>query len=227
MSSLLRPKIRCPDHNFHSISDFPPLLFALFPSDFQFSPLISALFTIPTCCLSGILDGVWGWGSPPSAECGALPLPVPTGLGSRGDIISVKKSVGRNRLLPQGLAVYASPENRRLFEEEKQNQEGQMEAIQTQSGERVSVWGCPILIPPPRSGPTLISALHTSTPAPHTDPLAPCQPPAPCWPLASYRPPRRIDPLPFTTPCPTDPAVPAELPPGGGHEEQRELGAEH
>lgn len=28
--------------------------------------------------------------------------------------------MGRNRLLPQGLAVYASPENRRLFEEEKQ-----------------------------------------------------------------------------------------------------------
>lgn len=49
-----------------------------------------------------------------------LPLAVPAGLGSRGDIVSVKKSVGRNRLLPQGLAVYASPENRRLFEEEKQ-----------------------------------------------------------------------------------------------------------
>ncbi|POI23542.1 hypothetical protein CIB84_012710, partial [Bambusicola thoracicus] len=45
---------------------------------------------------------------------------APQGLGSRGDIVSVKKSVGRNRLLPQGLAVYASPENCRLFEEEKQ-----------------------------------------------------------------------------------------------------------
>eukprot|EP00069_Balaena_mysticetus_P006397 bmy_18548T0 len=40
-------------------------------------------------------------------------------LGVRGDLVSVKKSVGRNRLLPQGLAVYASPENRKLFEEEK------------------------------------------------------------------------------------------------------------
>lgn len=57
---------------------------------------------------------------PPRAGCGVLPLAVPAGLGSRGDIVSVKKSVGRNRLLPQGLAVYASPENRRLFEEEKQ-----------------------------------------------------------------------------------------------------------
>ncbi|OXB53779.1 UNVERIFIED_CONTAM: hypothetical protein H355_010459 [Colinus virginianus] len=41
-------------------------------------------------------------------------------MGNRGDVVSVKKSVGRNRLLPQGLAVYASPENLRLFEEEKQ-----------------------------------------------------------------------------------------------------------
>lgn len=40
-------------------------------------------------------------------------------LGVRGDLVSVKKSLGRNRLLPQGLAVYASPENRQLFEEEK------------------------------------------------------------------------------------------------------------
>lgn len=34
-------------------------------------------------------------------------------------MVSVEKSVGRNRLLPQGLAVYASPENKKLFEEEK------------------------------------------------------------------------------------------------------------
>ncbi|XP_049736450.1 39S ribosomal protein L9, mitochondrial isoform X2 [Elephas maximus indicus] len=40
-------------------------------------------------------------------------------LGIRGDLVSVKKSVGRNRLLSQGLAVYASPENKKLFEEEK------------------------------------------------------------------------------------------------------------
>lgn len=40
-------------------------------------------------------------------------------LGVRGDLVSVKKSMGRNQLLPQGLAVYASPENKKLFEEEK------------------------------------------------------------------------------------------------------------
>lgn len=50
----------------------------------------------------------------------ASPLaPLLADLGSRGDVVSVKKSVGRNKLLPQGLAVYASPENKKMFEEEK------------------------------------------------------------------------------------------------------------
>uniref|UniRef100_A0A5F9DV35 Large ribosomal subunit protein bL9m n=1 Tax=Oryctolagus cuniculus TaxID=9986 RepID=A0A5F9DV35_RABIT len=57
-------------------------------------------------------------------------------LGVRGDLISVKKSVGRNRLLPQGLAVDASPENEKLFEGEKWlRQEGKLEKIQTKAGE--------------------------------------------------------------------------------------------
>ncbi|NXK19997.1 RM09 protein, partial [Arenaria interpres] len=58
-------------------------------------------------------------------------------LGNRGDVVSVKKHVGRNKLLPQGLAVYASPENRKMFEEEKKlRQEGKLEVLQTQSGEK-------------------------------------------------------------------------------------------
>uniref|UniRef100_A0A9L0T0U9 Large ribosomal subunit protein bL9m n=1 Tax=Equus caballus TaxID=9796 RepID=A0A9L0T0U9_HORSE len=62
------------------------------------------------------------------------------GLGVRGDLVSVKKSVGRNQLLPQGLAVYASPENRKLFEEEKLlRQEGKLEKIQTKAGEALGV----------------------------------------------------------------------------------------
>ncbi|XP_006861498.1 PREDICTED: 39S ribosomal protein L9, mitochondrial [Chrysochloris asiatica] len=57
-------------------------------------------------------------------------------LGVRGDLVSVKKSVGRNQLLPQGLAVYASPENKKLFEEEKLlRKEGKLERIQTKAGE--------------------------------------------------------------------------------------------
>ncbi|XP_075763228.1 large ribosomal subunit protein bL9m [Pelodiscus sinensis] len=58
-------------------------------------------------------------------------------LGSRGDIVSVKKSVGRNKLLSEGLAVYASPENKKMFEEEmKLRNEGKLERLQTQSGEK-------------------------------------------------------------------------------------------
>ena len=41
-----------------------------------------------------------------------------TELGGRGDTVCVKKSVGRNKLLPQGLAVYSSPENKQMFAEE-------------------------------------------------------------------------------------------------------------
>lgn len=41
-----------------------------------------------------------------------------TELGGRGDTVYVKKSVGRYKLLPQGLAVYPSPENKEMFAEE-------------------------------------------------------------------------------------------------------------
>ncbi|NXG48770.1 RM09 protein, partial [Psilopogon haemacephalus] len=58
-------------------------------------------------------------------------------LGSRGDVVTVTKQLGRNKLLPQGLAVYASPENKKLFEEEKKlHQERKLEVVQTQSGEK-------------------------------------------------------------------------------------------
>ncbi|XP_074385314.1 large ribosomal subunit protein bL9m isoform X3 [Zonotrichia albicollis] len=58
-------------------------------------------------------------------------------LGSRGDVVKVKKSLGRNKLLPQGLAVYPSPENLRLFQHEKElAQQGKLEEPQTQSGQK-------------------------------------------------------------------------------------------
>uniref|UniRef100_A0A8C6S2U7 Large ribosomal subunit protein bL9m n=1 Tax=Neogobius melanostomus TaxID=47308 RepID=A0A8C6S2U7_9GOBI len=58
-------------------------------------------------------------------------------LGGRGDTVVVKKSVGRNKLLPQGLAVYASPENKEMFEEEiKLFQAGKSEErLQTRTGQ--------------------------------------------------------------------------------------------
>ncbi|XP_077111326.1 large ribosomal subunit protein bL9m [Ranitomeya variabilis] len=44
-------------------------------------------------------------------------------LGSRGDTVLVDKRVGRNKLLVQGVAVYASPENKEMFEEERKMQQ--------------------------------------------------------------------------------------------------------
>ncbi|XP_006013771.1 39S ribosomal protein L9, mitochondrial [Latimeria chalumnae] len=58
-------------------------------------------------------------------------------LGGRGDAVLVKKSLGRNKLLPQGLAVYASPENKMKFEEERRLlHEGKVEdRVQTRTGQ--------------------------------------------------------------------------------------------
>ncbi|CAN0361570.1 large ribosomal subunit protein bL9m [Lampetra fluviatilis] len=43
------------------------------------------------------------------------------GYGHRGEVVRVSKPFGRNKLLATGQAVYASPENLRLFQEEKLN----------------------------------------------------------------------------------------------------------
>lgn len=58
-------------------------------------------------------------------------------LGGRGDTVFVKKSVGRNKLLPQGLAVYPSEENKQMFAEElRLLREGKPEErVQTRTGQ--------------------------------------------------------------------------------------------
>uniref|UniRef100_A0A1A7WP19 Large ribosomal subunit protein bL9m n=1 Tax=Iconisemion striatum TaxID=60296 RepID=A0A1A7WP19_9TELE len=58
-------------------------------------------------------------------------------LGGRGDTVLVKKSVGRNKLLAQGLAVYPSPENKQMFaEEQRLLHEGRPEErVQTRTGQ--------------------------------------------------------------------------------------------
>ncbi|XP_051527793.1 39S ribosomal protein L9, mitochondrial-like [Myxocyprinus asiaticus] len=58
-------------------------------------------------------------------------------LGGRGDTVSVRKSVGRNSLLPQGLAVYPSQENKDMFAEERRLlREGRPEdRVQTRTGQ--------------------------------------------------------------------------------------------
>uniref|UniRef100_A0A674HR46 Large ribosomal subunit protein bL9m n=1 Tax=Taeniopygia guttata TaxID=59729 RepID=A0A674HR46_TAEGU len=58
-------------------------------------------------------------------------------LGGRGDVVSVRKSLGRNKLLAQGLAVYPSPENLRHFQQEKElAQQGKLDEPQTLSGQK-------------------------------------------------------------------------------------------
>ncbi|KAM9738452.1 large ribosomal subunit protein bL9m [Menidia menidia] len=58
-------------------------------------------------------------------------------LGGRGDTVFVKRSVGRNKLLAEGLAVYPSPENKQMFSEElRLLREGRPEdRIQTRTGQ--------------------------------------------------------------------------------------------
>ncbi|XP_051992656.1 39S ribosomal protein L9, mitochondrial-like [Xyrauchen texanus] len=58
-------------------------------------------------------------------------------LGGRGDTVFVKKSLGRNTLLPQGLAVYPSQENKDMFAEERRLlREGRPEdRVQTRTGQ--------------------------------------------------------------------------------------------
>lgn len=58
-------------------------------------------------------------------------------LGGRGETVFVKKSVGRNKLLAKGLAVYPSPENKLMFVEElRLLREGKSELrIQTRTGQ--------------------------------------------------------------------------------------------
>ncbi len=49
-------------------------------------------------------------------------------LGSLGDVVEVKPGYGRNFLLPQGLAMVASPANLKVFEQEHKKLQARMDA---------------------------------------------------------------------------------------------------
>jgi large subunit ribosomal protein L9 len=49
------------------------------------------------------------------------------GVGMRGDTVTVKRRLFRNRLLPAGLAVYASPENQEKFVQDKDDSKAREE----------------------------------------------------------------------------------------------------
>ncbi len=54
-------------------------------------------------------------------------------LGSLGDVVEVKPGYGRNYLLPQGLAMIASPANLKIFEQERKKLQAKMDALRAEA----------------------------------------------------------------------------------------------
>lgn len=54
-------------------------------------------------------------------------------LGSLGDVVNVKPGYGRNYLLPQGLAMVASPANLKVFELERKKLQARMDALRAEA----------------------------------------------------------------------------------------------
>lgn len=54
-------------------------------------------------------------------------------LGSLGDVVEVKPGYGRNYLLPQGLAMIASPANLKAFEHERKKLQAKMDALRAEA----------------------------------------------------------------------------------------------
>lgn len=54
-------------------------------------------------------------------------------LGALGDVVEVKPGYGRNYLLPQGLAMIASPANLKSFELERKKLQARMDALRAEA----------------------------------------------------------------------------------------------
>ncbi|WP_308620751.1 50S ribosomal protein L9 [uncultured Desulfovibrio sp.] len=54
-------------------------------------------------------------------------------LGSLGDVVEVRPGYGRNYLLPQGLAMVASPANLKVFEQERNKLQARMDALRAEA----------------------------------------------------------------------------------------------
>ncbi|MCR5814971.1 MAG: 50S ribosomal protein L9 [Desulfovibrio sp.] len=54
-------------------------------------------------------------------------------LGNLGDVVTVKAGYGRNYLLPQGLAMVASPANLKTFELERKKLQAKMDALRAEA----------------------------------------------------------------------------------------------
>ena len=55
-------------------------------------------------------------------------------LGRLGDLVTVKAGYGRNFLLPQGLAMLATPSNIKLFELDRKKLQARMDALRAAAG---------------------------------------------------------------------------------------------
>lgn len=56
-------------------------------------------------------------------------------LGRLGDLVTVKPGYGRNFLLPQGLAMLATPSNIKVFELERKKLQARMDALRSAAGD--------------------------------------------------------------------------------------------
>lgn len=54
-------------------------------------------------------------------------------LGKLGDVVEVKAGYGRNFLLPQGMAMIASPANLKTFEQQRKKLQAKMDALRAQA----------------------------------------------------------------------------------------------
>ena len=54
-------------------------------------------------------------------------------LGNLGDVVEVRPGYGRNYLLPQGLAMVASPGNLKVFEQERNKLQARMDALRAEA----------------------------------------------------------------------------------------------
>ena len=59
-------------------------------------------------------------------------------LGRLGDVVTVKAGYGRNYLLPQGLAMPASPANLKIFELERKKLQAKMDALRATASDMAS-----------------------------------------------------------------------------------------
>lgn len=73
-------------------------------------------------------------------------------LGRLGDVVSVRPGYGRNFLLPQGLAMVATPGNQKVFELERRKLQARMDALRAEADAMAAKLDGLVLVIPMRVG---------------------------------------------------------------------------